>query len=144
MTVNLCVNNSESNTVDKVLTGTIQFSGHLRDGTSVINPVVLVETSNPGNFNYMHIPEFGRYYFITGIDSVRTNLWAISGHVDVLTTYKNGIRGLGAIIARQENDYNLYLADDRLLVNTPRKMTSIAFPNRAAEGGSMVLTVAGG
>ena len=95
----------------------------------------------------MHIPEFGRYYYITNIVSVRTGLWAISGHVDVLYTYRNEIRSCGGIIYHRQNLYNLYLDDDKFLVNAQRMFTAHTFPNRlsdASSGPAFVLTVAGG
>ena len=57
-------------------------------------------------------------------------------HCDVLKTYSNGILGSTAVIARQENQYNLYLNDNfykcyqkSMIVNKtfPRGFTNQAF-----------------
>lgn len=147
MTVTLYHNRSDNNHVDKNLSEIVTLNGTLRDQCSVLEPTILINADNLSSANYMYIPEFGRYYYITGIVSVRTGLWALTGHVDVLYTYRSEIRGCGAIIARQQNLYNLYLDDDKFLVNAQRMFTAHTFPNRIADassGAAFVMTVAGG
>lgn len=145
MTVTLMTNLSEPNRVNKNVFGGAGFSGSLRNETSIIEPTIIVESgSSLSGYNYMHIPEFGRYYFITNIESIRSGIWAISGHVDVLMTYANQIRGLSGIVARQENLKNNYLPDDRMLTITDRDVYQIPFQNKLQTGGeSLVFTVAG-
>lgn len=147
MTVTLYHNTSDSNYLDKSLSEIITVSGNLRDSCSILEPTIMLNTSNIATANYMYIPEFERYYYITNIVAVRMGLWAVSGHVDVLYTYRNAIRRCGAIVARQQNLYNLYLDDDKFLVNAQRMFTAHTFPNRIADassGPAFVLTVAGG
>lgn len=148
MRIVLYQNSSEMNRVDKSLTEWQILDGTLRDSCSILEPSVTVYLDRVPSFvNYMYIEEFGRYYFITGVTSVVNGLWAISGHVDVLSTYKAQIRTLSAIINRQENQYNLYLDDDKFLVNAQRKMWTKVFPNQlepATGQPSFVLTIAGG
>ena len=38
----------------------------------------------------------------------------VSGHVDVLSTYKDGIRNNNAIVGRSETNYNMYIDDDTI------------------------------
>lgn len=148
MTIILYQNSSEMNRVDKSLTQVASLVGELKDSCSILEPTVTLELDFvPAFVNYMYIEEFGRYYFITGISSIVTGLWAIAGHVDVLSTYKAQLRTLSGIINRQENLYNLYLDDDKFLINAQRKIWTKAFPNRApaaADQPSFILTVAGG
>lgn len=146
MTITLYRNNSEPNRLDKSLSTIIRTVGDLRGESSVLSPSILIQgNAEIASCNYMHIDEFGRYYFVDDIVSVRNGIWMISGHVDVLYTYRAGIRSQNAIIARQQYDYNLYLNDDKFLVNSNRMSIFKAFPNRASTGGSsMVLTLAGG
>lgn len=145
MIIRLLRNYSDSNVVSKNVENVIELTGTLKEGTSVTDPTITLElsTDNAPSFNYMHIPEFGRYYFVTGIDSVRNNLWSISGHVDVLMSYNKAIRNQKAVIARQENLYNLYLDDDKLLVTSKRNYTTKVFPNDAPSGGCFILCLAG-
>lgn len=150
MTVTLYQNLSESNYVNKTLASEIPITGNMVNASSVLNPVILVKAESAGIVlsNYMLIHEWQRYYFITDIISVRQGLWEIHGHVDVLMTFKNQFLRLSAIVARQEYLYNLYLDDDKFLINAPRQYVTKAFPNRAVSnelgGRGFVLTVAGG
>ena len=57
----------------------------------------------------MEIPVFNRKYFITDIQSIGSDRWEVSAHVDVLDTYASAIKSNSAVIRRQENVYNLYL-----------------------------------
>ena len=65
--------------------------------------------------NYAKIDEFNRYYFISDIVSVRTNLWRLSLNCDVLMSYKKPLLELNALIARNEFTYNDLIEDN--LVN---------------------------
>lgn len=109
----LQINNSDKIVLDKDITGVATISGTLKNETSIIDPIILIEgdISNYISCNYMTIPIFGRSYFIRDIKSIRSNLFEIHAHIDVLTTYAAAIRANTAIIHRQENLWNLYLDD---------------------------------
>lgn len=111
--IRLQQNNSDNIVLDKNITDIIVLSGSLKNETSIIDPVILIEgdLSNYVNCNYMTIPIFGRSYFIRDIKSIRTSLFEIHAHVDVLTTYAAQIRANTGIIHRQEFLWNLYLDD---------------------------------
>lgn len=143
-TVALQNNASPKNQLNKSVSGVLSVSGTLKDGTSVIDPVILVQAplSTLVNANYMTITAFGRSYFITDIRSIREGLVEVSGHVDVLSTYASGIRGNSAVIYRQENDWNLYLDDGTFQVyNNPNVLTR-PFPSGFSSL-EFVLAVAG-
>ena len=112
MEIKLCNTSDPREKVKKTVTSGATFSCVLKEGTSIFNPVVILQTdASVYNFNYMHIPAFGRFYFITDIRSIGNNRWEVSGHVDVLNTYASGILNNDAVIKRQQNLYNLYLND---------------------------------
>lgn len=142
MTITLYNNTSPANYVNKSITVVMTLTGTLRNPTSIIDPVITIERSDPTGFNYARIEEFGRYYFVTGISSESNSLISISLHVDVLMTYKEGIKNMNAIIKRQENKYNLYLDDGifKSYQNTKHKI--IAFPG-AFSSYSYILALAG-
>ena len=149
MTIELYQNFSESNKIDKNISKIASVTGSLRNGSSIINPTFTINASNINIIlvNYIYVVEWNRYYFVTDVVSIKNSLWQFSCHVDVLTTYKEGIRNLSGIIARQEYLYNLYLDDDKFLVNAQRQYVTKAFPNRVAPGNtgnSFILTIAGG
>ena len=112
---------SEKRQLDKSVSYSVSLSGTLRNETGVVDPTILVEAnvSTLAGCNYMSIPSFGRLYFITEIRSINNKLCEVSGHCDVLSTYKAGIRTNSAIVSRssQQGNWNLYLKDPMLKVN---------------------------
>lgn len=127
----LQTNNSEKNKLDKDITNIVTLNGVLKNETSIINPVILIEgdISAFTNCNYMTIPVFGRKYFITNIRSIRNNLFEISAHVDVLSSFATQIRSNTAIIHRQENRWNLYLNDGSFRIYQNPMVLTREFPN---------------
>lgn len=146
MNLTLYYNYSDNNRVYKNLSVALSASGTLRDKCSVQDPVIMINADDLHNANYMYIAEFERYYYITNVVSVRENLWAIYGHVDVLMTYANGISNCYGIVARtaEPGKANLYLDDDKFVIESRKKIETIAFPNSPATGGkTFVLTMSG-
>lgn len=150
MQIDLFTCNAERNRVNKTnyISNRFTLQGALRKATSAMNIIVDVEKTNPlkYNYNYMYIEEFGRYYFIDDIASVRTGLWTISASVDVLMSFKKDILESRVIIDKAENEFdaNLYL-DDGSFVMDSRKYNEIKeFPNGLNENGSYILICAGG
>lgn len=131
MTLTLYKNNSEQNAVTKSLTQVQTMTGTLRNGTSIIDPVILVsDVNNISGVNYCKINEFNRYYFINNIKSVNNNLWELSCHVDVLQSYADEIRAQSGIVERQENYFNLYLNDGNTFqVYQNPQIATIKFPS---------------
>lgn len=138
------VNSSEKNKMDKTLTEITTMSGTLRNETSIIDPVIIVEgdLSDFTCCNYMSIETFGRSYFVNNIRSIRDDLFEVSGHVDVLSTYKNAIRSNQAIIRKQQNTWNLYLNDGSLRVYQNPDVIVKSFPSGFTKQ-EFVLAVAG-
>lgn len=115
MTINFYKNSAENNRLDKTeyLEFVTSMAGYLRENTSIINPVIVVQTTGLLSFNYAYIPEFNRYYFVNDIVAIQNALWEISFICDVLMTYKTELLSLDAIIARNENIYDLTIEDNR-------------------------------
>lgn len=143
MQIKLYKNLSEVNTIGKTLTEENVRTGTLKDGCSVLSPSVVLTGENLSNFNYMYIPEFHRYYFITGITSVKKGLWQIDGHCDVLESYKDSIKENVAIIKRQESIWDLYLNDEKFKAESTNKTATILFPNNLFNTVNFILTAAG-
>lgn len=141
--IQLMNNRDELNKINKSPTSVMTLQGELRDETSIIDPDILVEYDGAlTNVNYMYISTFHRYYFITNIESVRTKLWRISAHCDVLKTYSEGILGTPAVVARNENKYNLLLDDSMFKVQSNPRLQVAKFPN-SFTGQSYVLIMNG-
>ena len=149
-------NKSEPQKVDKLLVKLAEREIILREASSIIDPVLLIELDTPVisldgidyTINYIYLPAFNRYYFVNNISVNRTRLWQFECHCDVLSSFKSEWKQLPAIIARNEYQYNLFLQDDRFLVNTNRFVQTMTFPNSSqldlTGGSSYVMTIAGG
>lgn len=57
---------SESIQLEKELTDETTLTGTLHESNKIISPQFSV-TTDVREFNYCYIPQFNRYYFITGI-----------------------------------------------------------------------------
>ena len=103
----------------------------LKKDCSILKPILHLGTSQvSGNifeYNYMKIPQFNRYYFIDDIVSIGQNRWEISGHIDVLETYKSAILAQDAVIKRQEKLYNLYLNDPDFMTYNDEQLQTLYF-----------------
>lgn len=62
-------------------------------------------------YNYAYIPVFGRYYFISRVTIVRSNLFRYEMHVDPLMSFRQEILALSPVISRYEHSTNFYLPD---------------------------------
>lgn len=120
MTIDFYKNSSPANYVDKSIAIVDNLECYLKENVNIINPIVYVHATNGLNANYMWIPLFSRYYFITKITTQNVNTLEVEGHVDVLMSFQSAILGAQGIIARQENVWNAYLND--------RYMRQIAYP----------------
>lgn len=111
MTIKLYQNASPPDYVNKEIVLIDEIEGTLRAPTSILNPTITFERASLSGFNYAHIPEFNRYYYLGGVSSEVNGLISVSFIVDVLMSAKDAIYNMYAIIKRQENQYNLYLDD---------------------------------
>lgn len=144
-TISLFKTASENSRVVKDLTDEKQLSGELRNQTSVLNPKIRIESAeNIAGYNYCYIPEFGRYYYIVDITSVRTNIWEVSMRCDVLMSYSAQIKALRPIIEREEVGQSGGLVDNNLPININKKVQKFYFPNGFTKDIQYVLTTSGG
>lgn len=141
--ISLYTNLSDNNVVNKNLTNERQVSGTIRGTCNVVDPIIRFTGDNFSLVNYMYIPTFGRYYYINEMKSIRTGLWEVSAHCDVLMTYKAAIANLEAIIDRQKNNYNVYLEDAAFKKQGYDRVQIKAFPNSFTSQNDFVLAVAG-
>ena len=143
MTITLYNTGSEKNAVNKSLTEVMTLTGTLRESSSIVDPVIHISgDSTITGANYAYIPEFGRYYFVTEIESVRNGLWRVHMHVDVLYTYRAQIKANSAIIQRNEIDYDLKLNDGLFKVQQNPRIAQFSFP-AGFTNWNFVLAIAG-
>lgn len=145
MTIILYTNNSEPVKLQKDLTELLSTQGSLKEGATILNPDILINITDASllsTCNYAYIEEFKRYYFITDITVERNTQFRFTMHVDVLGTYADYLLQLNAVIARQENEYNLYLNDPCFRVEQRTRHKVINFPNEFNDS-QFILAIAG-
>lgn len=141
-------NSSPLNKVDKSVSDVVTVTGNLREGSSILDPEIEIESSLDasmlGRVNYAYIPTFNRYYYVNDIVIDITGLWLVSMHVDVLMSYKTEIKAQNAIVARQERKYNMYLDDGWFMTYQNPLVRQQYFSNPTPfEGESYILVLAG-
>lgn len=144
--VELCTTTSPRNYVFKDIVRTQVCRGYLREESSIIHPVILVESERiPKDINYMHIHEFGRYYFVEDIVSVRNKLWRIHANVDPLMSFSDELMTCGGVLVKGERNstVNLMLDDGSFKVFSDPVIVTKQFP-AGFPGQSYVLALAGG
>ena len=150
MRIYLYTCNSEYNRINKkeYLTNEFQIEGILKEESSVIDPQILIEKTNPAkyNYNYMYIPDFNRWYYIQNIEHLRNKLWKITAHVDVLYTWGASIKSSKCILERTQNDKNanLYLNDGSFVLDSRKYLLTLPFENGLEDDGELVLICACG
>lgn len=142
----LYTNNSDDKVVTKNITQLVELNGTLRENCSIIDPIITVSSDNVNNAiaaacNYAMIAQFGRYYFVNDI-VLKGKLWEIHMHVDVLASFQTQLKALDAVIARNENKYNLYLNDGYFKTYQNPHVSIKPFPSGFTDQ-SYVLAVAG-
>ena len=77
-----------------------RYSCVLKDETSLYRPTLSIATSfeNYANYKFNYAVMLGRYYWITDVRSIRTNLIELDLQLDPLATYKTNILGTSAFI----------------------------------------------
>ena len=138
-------NKSDDKVVTKDIEQLIVLNGTLREGCSIINPIIKVEAINnsiASVCNYAKLAQFGRYYFVRDI-IFTGKLYELHMHVDVLASFQTELKTLDAVIARQEKRYNLYLQDGFFKTYQNPHVSIKQFPN-GFDTQQFVLAVAGG
>lgn len=83
---------------------------YFKEGADIVNPTIKLALDYV-NFNYCYIDALDRWYYVTKARSLKNNLWEIELRCDVLMSFSADIALAKAIVARQENEWNLYLDD---------------------------------
>lgn len=144
MTVNFYKNSSPNNYVNKATSATDNLECELKENCNISNPTIEVLGTNALNANYMYIPLFSRYYFITDITTTIYNTLIITGHVDVLMSFQSSLLNSQGIIERQQQSYNAYLHDYLVpIIAYPRVQTK-KFTNGFSKNPTYILILSGG
>lgn len=145
MIITLYNNSSEPNKISKHLTPiNIALSGSLRNESEIVNPVVLIEgnISSLQNANYARIESFGRYYYITEMKSVRSNIVELHLHTDVLMSFN--ISAVSGVVVEAENIGSDYLQGRQFVRLVKSKTDILPFSGGLLDSGEYILITAGG
>ena len=135
----------EKNKLNKTLNNTLHIEGTLRNETSILNPSIIIEGDYVGFYNYMYIPQFDRYYFITDIESIRNDLWRISATVDVLMSFKDSLLSCPIILSNTETTLiENYMSGEMWKTLVKTKTDVISFPSGLNTTGEYILITSGG
>lgn len=146
MEIKLYKTSSPRKKLVKELTDEITLTGTLRGQSSVMAPSLQIQDIAVIGYNYCYIPDFGRYYYINGINALRANLFELTLGIDVLMTYASEIRGNYAIVDKVENfGVAFNYINDGSWINTNRTEQSVInFANGFNDNGEFILITAGG
>lgn len=136
-------NKSDDKRVDKELTSLNTVNIEFKDDTDILRPVIKVlNFPNAVKANYCYLSAFDRYYFIREITASQQHLY-MTLEIDPLYTYRSKIRGLNAIVKRQQTLCNYYLDDDHYKSLEYSRIQTKVFPYGFTKN-AFLLTIAGG
>ena len=145
MELNLYYNTSDNRTINKTLTPGLTISGNLREESSIIKPIITIQSDNVIRENYLYIPEYQRYYYITGKESVRTGIWRIHMEVDPLMSFKRDVLALTVVVSKQSaiTNGNEYIDDGSLVTDNQLFKTVYKFAEGFNDNAQYILITAG-
>ena len=138
-------NHSSNNRIDKSIKHLHTYDCTFKNPTSIINPVIRIKASDTNVLkgNYGYIPKFNRFYYVNNVTCVNGDIWEISLHCDVLMSFRDDIIERNVLFNHSESNYNLYLNDGSLQMDSRPKITWDKFPSSLTNDGTYVLLLAG-
>jgi len=146
MNVYLCSMNSENNAINKSITTIKHVTAVAKGDCSIYRPtLILSHDSTMENINYLYIPEFERYYFITNITGMTGSRYEVTCKCDVLESFKEEILGLRVILDSTQNTGKNNYLNGEAWVHNVKDMTFIEpFPRGLRTEPENILITAGG
>lgn len=112
--IQLYLNKSQENVIGKEIELVETIKGNFRGSVSIDTPTIVIKNLNFYNYNYCYIEDTHTYYFIDNITIINNKCVQLTLREDVLMTCQDYIRQLKCVVARNEYDYNEYLADEEI------------------------------
>ena len=137
-------NQSKRENSTKQLTMSVTHNCNYKNGCSMLKPTLLLEINSAAFPDYTAFKIENRYYKVTDIQSVRDNLFEVSGTIDVLATYKSNILATTAYVVFDSTS-NSELVDKRLPMKTTKsvQVATTACPFDPLSGGVYILSITG-
>lgn len=96
-------------------TGYTEYECVIKSSSDVITPTVELQiglSTNPSSFNYCHIPDYNRYYWVKDW-TFYNHLWVAALNVDVLATWKPYIGDTFMYVYRASAQYDGNISDSK-------------------------------
>lgn len=118
------------NTLNKTLTKVGEINVTLRPEINTRSPQIkIINPPQMYTFNYVYVPEFGKYYFVSDYKFIGGNTYLLSLQIDLLQTYKEQIlQGSGLIVESDKSDP--YISNRNNIYNITPNFERIEFPNK--------------
>lgn len=144
--INLYVNSSDNNVVNKNLTTVFSnVTYEFKAETSQTDPIILIDRNYwNDSINYVYVDELKRFFFVNDVVFLTGGLIALKCHVDVLTSFKENLKKCECILERQERQANLYFNDNEFYALNKDSINTLKFPHSFTKNGAMILAVMGG
>ena len=111
MTVTLYKTTSDKRALNKTLVEGRSFDVNLLDGNdSILTPRIIIG-ADVSEYNYIHIPDFNRYYYIKSVDVLDNRRFCCNCEVDVLMSFADDIKNLTVVSGKAAANYNKHLPD---------------------------------
>lgn len=145
MTVEVGKTYSDDYRLDKDFTLKASCTAQLKEGTSVIDPVFIIHTLSALDINYVKCAAFGRHYYINNIVAAPGERLELHCHVDVLSSFKSGIRSCTGIVDKQQNMSNAsrYIDDGSYVMESRDRIESYNFNNGFSSSAHILITAGG-
>ena len=128
-------------TVNKTLDLNKTIDIFFRQSVDEQAPVIIMNIDNLSDANYIHIPTFKRYYFISSVDNYNSNLVIVHLTTDLLMTYKDIILNTPVQITATEKPS--YLSTG-LPTQTTTSKRIVKSDTTLEKENSLILTTIGG
>lgn len=144
ITVNFSSGSKRENST-KQLSMDSSHSCNFKNGCSMLNPTLLLELHDNNFPNYTAFKIGNRYYHVTNINSVRNNIFEVTGKIDALATYKSQILASTQYVCYSSVASSQWLADTRIpvLKNEQTAKTSTALGIVSENLGTYIISVVG-
>ena len=133
--------NDAENVINKNLVNGLEIDINLKASVDLVNPEIVLNGDFRG-YNYAHLPDLNRYYFINRIEQLNLKLIKLSLSCDVLETYKADILNSNARFKRniKNGDYQ------NISIDYSNKTVSVKHVSNGSplEGETMIIAVLGG
>lgn len=100
--------------INKTLTNSHQTTCDIINSTTIINPVIVVDSSYI-SYNYVYINDLHRYYFVDNI-TITNNMIVMQLRIDTLYTYREEIKTIPFHLLRCEDYHFTDIFDDKIIM----------------------------